>query len=1104
MVRSKCWMFTGNKKKTKSSKKSKKKDRNKNNNNNNANNISGMSVDPNNAFTGYQYPNQQQYQNTYHNSNPYLMPQSIGHHNQTPQESQQTHNVIPNDTNGDNSHTNANSCYDMQYQHLTQQVSQQQQQQSQQQQQQQLSSHTTQPEHDLMQQLPHEPLHQTVQQTQEHQMMEPVMSMVSQQQQVVNCVCVRLNHLLFVSKGCLPNMNNTSVQLETQSPLVINQTSNICSDRSNAANLSPNNSNHGNSNSSQPSGYLKSYMTFINSPNPQSLLKEKKKKKLKESNENKIKQNHNTVNGQKSSKHKKPKHEDSYECNDEELSDFDHKKNNFSAINENTPKFMSGENIGLKKSTTGDRENYESKFFKRRPSTNINTNNVHIIEMESRKEVKNGKKRKNKFDFNMFSNDSQQKHDEYEFPDSPPNTHSMKKSRKSSTSDNSSKKKTTAEFEKITSPSVNINIKKNTNKKSVTTNVPNAVKPNLTTSSTESIEISINSVALNTGLTQTNDNQSEQLVQPILCPETVKVEPMVNTSSQSVPNPPVVNNKKPNSSSNQTNNKKQTQNQSINRKSPNVKTSPTTATPLNTSTVAIEHILSPVQTTPISNNINNTIISMSTSSTTTTTPPTPTTTSSAPIVTNNCNSNQLSVGMQSAGTNTPRRRSQDKKASTIREGMMRTGDFVVSIDESQYDLPVIWRIEGKSLLQRFEPQEQEDITVYINTSSYSAWNPTVRQRYTGVDVRVMGCSRTRIVVEKLGLTQANPNTVNGLASIERVGANNKANASQMTPNNSFHNQENFEVFIQTLISQALDPNFISEIVKENDDYFLSHVQAIDDMCSRKKSRFFSKIKWDANIVKCVETYPLFTVTAQNNVGDLRCRLCHDNWSTQIMQFNGEPYNQMTLEPQLGVDLKQTKYAACDPCTEKIVLYSHLHHQKNNFFSKCKSKVDSIRGGDESKESHVILELCLQDSDWINTLFKELEEIWNGGVVDARGQKVGFYPEVPEVLKTLFSMGYTIGIASRTSAPEDAEELLSLFDWNKYITYKQIYPGCKTTHFNRIRKESGVQLSQMLFFDDESRNIKDLKAVGVTSILVNKGVDKVVINEGIKQFVTEKQ
>jgi hypothetical protein len=86
----------------------------------------------------------------------------------------------------------------------------------------------------------------------------------------------------------------------------------------------------------------------------------------------------------------------------------------------------------------------------------------------------------------------------------------------------------------------------------------------------------------------------------------------------------------------------------------------------------------------------------------------------------NCSLNQQSVGMQSAGTNTPRRRSQDKKASTIREGLMRTGDFVVSMDESQFDLPVIWRIEGKSLLQRFEPSEQDGITVYINTSSVSS------------------------------------------------------------------------------------------------------------------------------------------------------------------------------------------------------------------------------------------------------------------------------------------------------------------------------------------------------------------------------------------------
>ncbi|OTF83913.1 hypothetical protein BLA29_006755, partial [Euroglyphus maynei] len=119
----------------------------------------------------------------------------------------------------------------------------------------------------------------------------------------------------------------------------------------------------------------------------------------------------------------------------------------------------------------------------------------------------------------------------------------------------------------------------------------------------------------------------------------------------------------------------------------------------------------------------------------------------------NSNTSNTTTTTIGCSPNSSRRRSQDKKISTIREGLMRTGDFVVAEEESHLDLPVIWRIEGKSLLQRFEPSEQNGITIYINTSSYSAWNPTVRQKYLGLDVRIMGCNRTRIVVEKIGLTR---------------------------------------------------------------------------------------------------------------------------------------------------------------------------------------------------------------------------------------------------------------------------------------------------------------------------------------------------------------
>lgn len=73
---------------------------------------------------------------------------------------------------------------------------------------------------------------------------------------------------------------------------------------------------------------------------------------------------------------------------------------------------------------------------------------------------------------------------------------------------------------------------------------------------------------------------------------------------------------------------------------------------------------------------------------------------------------------------------------------------------------------------------------------------------------------------------------------------------------------------------------------------------------------------------------------------------------------------------------------------------------------------------------------------------------SGNVVDATGATVRFYPEVPKVLDRLQRDGYELGVASRTGEIDGANQLLELFEWNRYFKYKEIYPGCKVTHFNQ--------------------------------------------------------
>lgn len=131
------------------------------------------------------------------------------------------------------------------------------------------------------------------------------------------------------------------------------------------------------------------------------------------------------------------------------------------------------------------------------------------------------------------------------------------------------------------------------------------------------------------------------------------------------------------------------------------------------------------------------------------------------------------------------------------------------------------------------------------------------------------------------------------------------------------------------------------------------------------------------------------------------------------------------------------------------------------------------------------------------------------VKDRYGSTCSFYNDVAGILCAAKDKNFTLGIASRTSAPELARELLGLLVVPRdslsgaptaysMFDHREMYPGSKVTHFQKIHKKSKVPYEEMLFFDDEPRN-KNVEPLGVVMRLVRDGVTVNEIDEGIKEW-----
>mmetsp|Transcript_9671 Transcript_9671/g.28925 ORF Transcript_9671/g.28925 Transcript_9671/m.28925 type:complete len:235 (-) Transcript_9671:2-706(-) len=146
--------------------------------------------------------------------------------------------------------------------------------------------------------------------------------------------------------------------------------------------------------------------------------------------------------------------------------------------------------------------------------------------------------------------------------------------------------------------------------------------------------------------------------------------------------------------------------------------------------------------------------------------------------------------------------------------------------------------------------------------------------------------------------------------------------------------------------------------------------------------------------------------------------------------------------------------------------------------------------------------------------------WSGGapftadgddMVAVSGERVRLLGAVREVcaeLRTDAWAGVRVGISSRTDEPAWARELLEKFridDGGDGFALKDLFDvveiskESKTAHFRRIAESQGVDLEDMLFFDNERGNCVAIADLGVTVSFCPDGVTADAWREALDAF-----
>lgn len=143
-------------------------------------------------------------------------------------------------------------------------------------------------------------------------------------------------------------------------------------------------------------------------------------------------------------------------------------------------------------------------------------------------------------------------------------------------------------------------------------------------------------------------------------------------------------------------------------------------------------------------------------------------------------------------------------------------------------------------------------------------------------------------------------------------------------------------------------------------------------------------------------------------------------------------------------------------------------------------------------------------------FKKTDD---GNIVDRSGTKVKLMGYTRQILRSIDRDVTQIGIASSTDEPDWAAECMEKITLDDKRELKMadvirkdavaIQKGNKSGHFQLIHRNTKIPYEDMIFFDNEPRNIRAVEPLGVQCVLTPDGMTKENWEAALAEFSKRK-